>query len=135
MAHEKANLVCDDMCMVEGVSKEEFNSKIVNYKLKDDFAILTGSMTVEAGASDAPTNAILDVNYPSGFDKSNCVVLSTMTTNTVPTSTTYSYPHNLNVLDSEMKLTVMLGNDVIQISVGNTTSAKTFNYKIVLMKI
>lgn len=135
MAHEKANLVCDDMCLVEGVSKEEFNSKIVNYKLKDDFAILTGSMTVEAGASDAPTNAILDVNYPSGFDKSNCVVLSTMTTDTIPTSTTYSYPHNLNVLDSEMKLTVRLASDVIQISVGNTTSAKTFKYKIVLMKI
>ena len=145
MAHEKANLVCDDMCLVEGVSKEDFNTKITelnsaiselntkitNCKLKGDFAILSGSMTAEAN-----TESVTYVNYPTGFNSSNCVVLSSMTTKGGSFSSYYTYPYDVMGTNAEKGLRVYLHGDNVQISIDNNTETnRTFEYKVVLMKI
>ena len=46
-------------------------TKLLDYKLNGDFAVLTGSV---ASTDDSGT-----INYPTGFTKSNCVVISCMT--------------------------------------------------------
>lgn len=61
MAHEKANLICDDMCLVEGLPKE-------------DIAVLTGQITLNVGT----TGSYVELDYPEGFNKNNSIVISQM---------------------------------------------------------
>lgn len=131
MAHDKANLICENMCMVEGVTKEEYDSKVGDCKLKSDFAVLTGSMTVEPSSSE-----VVDIDYPTGFNKDNCVVISTMTTTGAAyMNDIYIYPYGAMV-GSENGLRVNLGINKVQISIdSNASKNMTFNYKVVLMKV
>ena len=52
---------------------EAAHNNFVNYKLKGDYAILEDSFTLVDGQSD------FTINYPDGFDSTNCVVISFMT--------------------------------------------------------
>lgn len=44
---------------------------------KDDFATIYGSITTPEAGSDV-INAHIDLNYPEGFNKDNCVIISLM---------------------------------------------------------
>lgn len=80
MAHEKVFVVCEDMCMEEGMTKEEINTKFTDCKVKGDFAILTGQITLPE-ANSGSTNANVKLSYPTDFTKDNCVVVSLMANN------------------------------------------------------
>ena len=102
---------------------------LLSYKFdKSAFEVLTGSGTT-------PSVGYYEINYPEGFTKNNCVVISCMistggdyqvfpslTETTDPNTQTYYAPQYY----------VYLGNKIeIRFDIAETT----FSYKIVLMKI
>ena len=118
MAHDRANLVCDDMCLVEGIPKE-------------NIAVITGNITVNEEGT-----ANLRLDYPTGFNKDNCVVISAMLYN-VDTMNVWTIGLLGNTSNNLYKFIpeIELGTKIaIGLSDTNQTS-KTVPYKIVLMKI
>lgn len=109
------------------------------YKLKGDFAVLTGSLSSGSAT----------INYPTGFTKDNCVVISTMLQH--PTNPNYFWGNgstfdSTGAINGCLPVRVRLGSDDINITskiiglTNNETSAVTdittaYNYKIILMKI
>lgn len=168
MAHEKVYVVCEDMCMEEGMTKEqissslntksntdhthddryytesEMNTKLASksdtshnhdsryytesesdarYKLKGDFAVVTGSGTV-----DSLSGLYKTIDLPSGFTITNCVIVSFMygTGN----NRVINYQNNLSSIGlnaSTNKIEMYIDDEGV--------SGKTVNYTIVLMKI
>lgn len=96
------------------------------YQLKDDFAVLTGTITL--------TDQVVgraNVDYPTGFNKDNCVVISQMANNLGSSGFSSGRVGRLNVHPS-----VAFGSTAIAIEVGFTeVTTGTFDYKVVLMKI
>lgn len=99
----------------------------------EDIKVLTGNVNVNASA-----NATVTINYPSGFNKNNCVPISLglkITDNKGYNYVGYhkdsgsllvnAYDRKLNLLDSNIQL--IIDNDL--------TSAKTVYWQLVLMKI
>lgn len=131
-------------------SLEAISNDVIKCKLKGDFAVLTGNMTLEANTGDNASEGIctdteLVIDYPEGFSADNCVVLSA---GRKGTSNCYSYGWN-NTVDS---VSMVLGlepfavslygetsNDFsnkIRLMAGNlATNSKTISYKVVLMKV
>lgn len=109
-------------------TEAEMNTKLANYKLKGDFAVITGSVTIENGTGS------VNVNYPSGFKQNNCVPIAGGT----------KYSANLNrIAFGGVQGTFYTG---VYLNSGNITFAVspfetgvgpsgTYNYKIVLMKV
>lgn len=118
--------------------------KIIN---SGDFAVLTGSMTLEANTSDVASSGSqkqtqLDINFPTGFNKDNCVCISFG----MKTTTDKNYCYGIGGSNSVNATTGGLYKDVILGSATNatkiklqvwqlSTTQKTVYYKIVLMKI
>lgn len=115
-------------------------SKVV---YKDNFAILTGTITGDGTESPSKT-----INYPEGFTKSNCVVLSSNLQRSSTTSKAYgsvydssSYvagaiPTKIALTDSNISLeirNILLSNNSVNIS--ELSSSVSYTYTIVLMKI
>lgn len=103
-------------------------------KVKGDFAVITGNMDVAAFAFDQDF-----INYPQGFNKDNTIVLSTMEEifNSQYYNTIICYDRGDNFTISENAVDVTLMPDNIRVRLNNNDNSfkKTFNYKIVLMKI
>ena len=117
------------------------------YVLKNNIAILTGSMPIEGkseGIEFVTTNTHID--FPEGFNRDNCVVLAFGTKGNINLG--YTYGH-LNSADS-MSLAMFYGSGPKAVTLGgiNTSENKiivhgsnfssdaiTFYYKIVLLKI
>lgn len=57
--------------------KSEMNTKLADYKLLGDFAVITGSYEYVEGQSSKQ----IELSYPTGFTKDNCVVISVMSGN------------------------------------------------------
>lgn len=118
--------------------REEVGSwvKIIN---SGDFAVLTGTITMPEAGSEAITGSST-VNYPSGFTKDNCVVVSIMSHNTVhtdwwatpqsPTSSSYMLGNgDTKAIFKPTAITIMS-------SKAHTDAARSdVTYKLVLMKI
>lgn len=119
-------------------------SKVI---VKEDFAVLTGSMNLNGNPDTTKQTNFTDktLNYPTGFNKDNCVVLSIMRT---ANNSKWSNGWSVNVDSLEMfngiePIEVMLhGTDItewsnkIRLRASNfSSSAVTINYKIVLMKV
>lgn len=111
--------------------------KIIN---SGDFAVLTGTITMPKADSDILTGNV-EVNYPKGFTKDNCVVVSLMSHNIVYTD--YWSTSGGQVANS---MATMLGNattatlkpSAIRIAAHKAAAAeaqKDVTYKVVLMKI
>lgn len=110
------------------------NSKVVE---RGDFAVLTG--TLNSGSA--------TINYPTGFTKDNCVVISTMLTNPNNSNTGIgSTFDSTNLIRGTVPLSVEFTSSNIVIytkniglSNGNTAAVSDvslgLSYKIVLMKI
>ena len=120
----------------ETYSREEANSKMGDYKAKDDFAVITGELSIEATG-----NAMQTLQYPANFEYANSVVISYgITTNNDSHGKGYNYygiyADSSDGLDRAYKRRINLKSDGIKIVVYNPNgSAMTVNYKIVLMKI
>ena len=109
------------------------NKEAGQYVTNDKFAVITGTTTI--GAS---TDSAITFNYPTNFNQSNCVPIACGLK--VTESKGYNYTGNyvdvtspaLNAYSRDLNLL----SDKIQLFIRNTlTSAKTFSYQIVLMKI
>lgn len=103
-------------------------------KLKEDFAILTGQVSMAADSTSSFT-----INYPIGFTADNCVPIACGLK--VLDAKGFNYvAHNadsVSILNNGYNRLLNLQEANIQLRVTNpdTTSAKTVNYKIVLMKV
>lgn len=113
---------------------------------KDNFAVITGSMTLEANTqegleTDSEKQTQLNINFPTGFNKDNCVVISF---GTKVAGKNYSYgvgdKASYRWVTGSFRRNITLGastdNSKIQLSVWQlATTQITIDYKIVLMKI
>lgn len=117
------------------------------YTLKDDFAIIEGTITIESGsASGSATN----IAYPEGFNQNNCAVISIAVNKSSSSNVYFGFAAIASdwVAGSGLNR-VTLGSDYISINtnnvsqdlmmgqaVGNSgyTSQTVLNYKIVLLK-
>lgn len=133
-------------------NSEKLGGKDANsYKLNGDFAVLTGTVKLNANTSENATENVctytnLELNYPTGFNKDNCVVISCGRQNT--SNYGYAYGWN-NKIDSTSSMSGILPIRIslfgastlqwankIRVQFGNlTTESHTITYKIILMKI
>lgn len=97
----------------------------------DAIKVLTGS----SGSIAAGETSIVDINYPTGFDKSNTVIISKMTSNNNVyyesidlERTTNGFPIIKNIALTDTGIRVWLFN-------ANSTTAKIGYYKVTIMKI
>lgn len=129
------DLTTDDATKVLSAKQGKvLNERLMEHKLKGDFAVITGNRDVAAFAIDQDF-----INYPKGFNKDNTIVLSTMEEilNSQYYNTIACYDRGDNFTISENAVGVTLMPDTIRVRLNNYDNSleKTFNYKIVLMKI
>ena len=127
-------------------SKTAIGNRVV---YDDKFVVIEGKINLAANTSEWLANdqwnfTSKTINYPNGFNKTNCVVIGFgCTQESFYDNKGYSYGDRSggNVFSTVMALCDVPRNatlyaDGIHISVGNyATSEKTFIYKIVLMKV
>lgn len=131
MAHEKAYLVCENMCMVEGISKE-------------DFKVIHGSFLIPTTETSIIYNKTID--YPEGFDIDNsfvvgfnCAVLG----GSQGAPNISFYGNNEVSFDEEgegdKQFNIYLKNDKIYISISNPNQTHyptdRIYYTIILMNL
>lgn len=151
MAHEKVYVVCENMCMEEGMTKEQINSGLnaksntdhnhdSRYKQINDFAVITGTIQMPEANAQTTTGSI-NVNYPTGFTKDNCIVISIMGNRVNNTSSGWATPQ------SSSSLSYVLGNCDLAADMQSSTIRVLANkpnvaaarydidFKLVLMRI
>ena len=107
----------------------------VNYIKDDKFVQLAGNVTVTAN-----NNKDIVLNYPTGFNKENSVIVS-QALQLVGGSTGYnynnSYSDSMDAYYGNFRRIINLRDNDIFMKVYNpmTSESITLNYKIVLMKI
>lgn len=114
------------------------------YVLKNDYAVITGSMIVTASPN--PGNQYAqsskNISYPSGYNNTNCVCVSFGTTRD-NRANQYSYDGSEGIgsvssvyVTGNLPKGLHLGNDNMILNISSIGSSDvTINYKIVLMKI
>lgn len=118
---------------VKGSANFDGSKNITINTTQDNIAILTGNFIAEGNKGKISA----ELNYPSGFNKDNCTILSFGGR----TSTTYGYAYGHTSNNSAGLLfgtndKVVFLEDKIRIWYNNTlTSEQVFYYKIVLMKL
>lgn len=108
------------------ISNEDYSP--INYKLNNDFAVINGSIVAAANTTTTDTK-----NYPTGFTKDNCVVIS-IGSSSGTLANTMCFPKFVQGSTTDVR--VRLLNDNIEFAFMNASS-NTINtdYIIVLMKI
>ena len=104
------------------------NNTVANYKLKGDFAVIEGSHTLAANTQenleqDYDMQTQWQINFPSGFNKDNCVCVCFG----VKGYSDRCYAYTLGWNQDTTKINLEAYN--------MATSEKTLWYRIVLMKI
>lgn len=117
---------------------------------KDDFAIITGEMYLEANADTGEVKGEQTVDFPEGFNIDNCVVLSFGVRNSTRSGGGYSFGTDTMTNSSKAITRASMGKNVFFNTAANCmkliiqadevytiseTVTDTCNYKIVLMKI
>lgn len=108
---------------------------VVGYKTihKNDYAIITGTITINGTSSGNE-----EIDYPEGFNGNNCVPVS-LGIKLIEKNGFNYYGNYVNSSSSNMNAYtryVNLLTDKIRLNVTNPNdTAKTFTYKIVLMKV
>ena len=122
-----------------------------NCKLKGDFAVITGTMDLDANSSEQALNNKVTttsktIDYPQGFNANNSVLLSYGRKDGDNFGTSYGWTNYITsseMLRGIVPMNVQLFGESttdyankILIQMGNmNTSTKTVTYKIVLMKV
>lgn len=118
---------------------------------KNDYAVITGSMVLDANTQENAVNGkttktATAIDFPSGFNADNCVIVSAGRYGTAQGMITYGWSDYLSSMDlffgnvpfsiSLNKTNTTAFSEKIRIEAGNlTTSQQTMYFKIVLMKI
>ena len=100
-----------------------------------DFAVIMGNFSLSAS-----TNYSADINYPNGFNKNNCVVISfglviQGDTNAKGYNFVGNYNDSSDLLNNALNRSVNLRDGQIHIVVKSPGNTGNYNFKIVLMKI
>lgn len=122
--------------------KTDVNEDIAEFKttckIKGDFAVIKGSVEMESGSGGAK------VNYPNGFNKDNCVVISVGTNKAISGGaepTKYNFGgYNYDVSDISRgtipRVVCLRDNDILVEYISNDEEQTTkYWFKIVLMKV
>ena len=111
-----------------GNSNKLGNKEASQYITNDKFAVITGEITLEASGGS------VNVDYPSGFNKDNCVVIAS--------GITYNSAgwRAFGTVQATISTGARLNPNSIAVccypaSTGQVSPSGTFNYKLVLMKI
>ena len=112
---------------------------------QNNFAVIEGNLQCNANTQDSSkgecTFTATTVNYPSGFTKDNCCVISLGGKGTTASNRGYGYAVGgitdaIDLAVGTEPKRVILENDCIRIQIGNlATESKDKSYRIVLMKI
>lgn len=158
MAHDKVYGHCENLCNVEVMAKEDIEAELAGksnsnhnhddtYKKIGDFAILTGTMSLSGNQDTSKQTNFTDktLDYPTGFNKDNCVVLSIMRSgNNGKWSNGWTVTiDSMDMFNGIEPIEVTLHgtdstqwNNKIRLRASNYSSnAITISYKIVLMKV
>ena len=95
----------------------------VNSFINGKYALLTGNTNKAALHT--------DINYPDGFNKNNCIVMSLM----IEESTGYYYRTKKQGTSQDYDVNVQLGNDIVIWESYSKLENNSFGYKILLMKV
>ena len=129
----------DDITRIDDVVSDisiSLNTLNNNAVVKGDFAVLTGTITAEA-----QNQGSTSVNYPTGFTKDNCVIISIMgrrsgASSSLGFATPVEYDRSLGYSLGSGGLHAVLYEDNISVRWWNmSTDSKTSTFKLVLMKI
>ena len=120
------------------------------YTTKEDFAILTGTLNMITEQGSEYSRGSVDISYPSGFNKDNCVVISIGLNRNTNTASKYAFGTESTEGYSAVKVRGTMGRSVALRSdkmtlygyfafggdlTASSASTETYNYVIVLMKI
>lgn len=102
------------------------------YKMKDDFAVITGNSEIEA---ETATN--IEIVYPDGYTEENCVLISCgIKAGTNGYNYVGKFDDSMDLYYNAVKRTLTLSTDKIILRIDNKNTTKTtYYYKVVLMKI
>ena len=122
---------------VSGNANFDGSGNVIITTTQANIAILTGTLTLADGYASGT------INYPNGFNSSNCVVLSFMAHNTSAGNVMgYGYVEkSVGYIAGAIGHCVSMKRDNINIHINNPTDGShssgtdTFAYKIVLMKV
>lgn len=122
-SHEKVYAICENMCLEETMTKGQIEAIINN--INNKFVCLTGTISLVNGIG-----SVTGINYPSKFNKENCIVISVGLA--VQTADSYSFGYHTSSYP-ELRLT----NSAISLYCNSTGAGPNGirNYKIVLMRI
>lgn len=131
------SLISDTKCKYEAYDKNEVDtllaskansSALTDYKLKGDFAVISGTYD----STQAPL--AYHINYPTGFNKNNCVVISYMRKD-IYDALFVDKDENLKVTDVNKDYILFEDDYITLMSVKGQLDEDNFNYKLTLMKI
>lgn len=146
----------DTKCVEEVYTKEAVdrmlqqvrNDAQQSYKVKGDFAVIEGSMTLTANTEEKLNNSttmqtMQNINFPEGFNKDNCVCVAFGGKTNSKANYSYGYysgEDSYSQSSGSLKRNILLGNNTdstkITLVVYNLyTNSVTYYYRIVLMKI
>ena len=145
--NEKTSLESEDLLpIVDTINDETKKTTFGNLKEKihgDNFYVITGVQTLTAspkGSYDTQTTWQLD--YPTGFNMNNCVVVAFSLSNASMTNVSwgeygYNFSTSMGLLYSTIPRAISFKENKIYVNAWfpGTSSDTDFNYKIVLMKI
>ena len=111
--------------------KSYVDNKFNSYKLKGDFAVISGSISKNQGCT---------INYPNGFNKDNCVVISAAILYVdgweCSTEDYVGEPSgHLDLVIQPVFRTISLENANITLKLNAIVGTNTYSYKVVLMKV
>ena len=107
------------------------------YILKNNITVLTTTVTTPA-ANESVLNGVTEINYPSGYNKNNCIIISLLSGGIANAVWTTSGATGRSLDVGRYSLTAYLMDSKIGISVCKTDAvepSRSINIKLVLMKI
>ena len=112
----------------------------IKYINKSEIATVTGTITTPEAGSDVISSNV-DINYPTGFNLQNCVIISLMAKNTGLSaeywSTIGGTGHAVEMMYGCYGLRATMSQEHIRVEVSKVhteESQKTINVKLVLLK-
>lgn len=125
---------------VSGNANFNGSENITINTIQSNISILTGTITMPETNSNTLQGSV-DINYPSGFTNTNCVVISVMSHNTIHTDwwgTPRYHAHSSSVTTGNGDTCVILKPNNITVhsyKANNEEARKDVTFKIVLMKV
>lgn len=115
---------------------QQINQNLSNLTyIKDNYAILTGSVNIQTHPT-GRYSGTTSFNYPSGFTKNNCVVISHMFC-TLPGTNNESYNTSMGIASNNYvtsTFNVSLNNNNISVTCFDSSASGTHPIKIILLK-